>query len=370
MAHSYDENTLRNLMNQTEQQLNRVVKSGLLGKKTTSSELEKIVYDAMRQVSKEVGVCQSDIRLVSGQKFPDIVVGENLGVEVKSTQGDHWTSTGSSIIETTKVKGIEYIYLFFCKLGGEIEFKCRPYDECQSGIVITHCPRYSIDMNLSGDNNIFTKLGTPYDKFQKLNEQDKIKLTRAYYKNLSKGNKTVMPWWIGESEEDASPITIGFFKDLPQKEQSILRAKMLVLFPELLKQGGSSKYKRAVLWLCAKHSVVCHNVRDLFSAGGKTDILGWRTPQVIEIVCEHINYISKYLKKPDDALRQDILEFWDIEASNNISIAKWIEIVQTETDDFDGYGENRHKIKESLENLLYNPQLATELITNYDKRKR
>ena len=50
------------------------------------------------------------VRLVSGQRFPDIVVGGYYGVEVKTTQADHWKSTGSSVAEGTRVEGVERIY--------------------------------------------------------------------------------------------------------------------------------------------------------------------------------------------------------------------------------------------------------------------
>ena len=89
-----------------------------------------------------------EIRLVSAQYFPDIIAEKYYGVEVKSTKENHWTSTGSSIVESTRDKNVENIYMLFGKLGGKTaEFKCRPYEDCLSDIAVTHSPRYLINMN-------------------------------------------------------------------------------------------------------------------------------------------------------------------------------------------------------------------------------
>ena len=52
---------------------------------------------------------ENTIEKISGQKFPDIVAAKFYGVEVKSTKENHWTSTGSSILETTRVADVENI---------------------------------------------------------------------------------------------------------------------------------------------------------------------------------------------------------------------------------------------------------------------
>lgn len=56
--------------------------------------------------------------LVSGHTFPDIVAERYFGVEVKSTKHNHWTSTGSSIVESTRSEWVDNIYMLFGKLGG------------------------------------------------------------------------------------------------------------------------------------------------------------------------------------------------------------------------------------------------------------
>ena len=91
-----------------------------------------------------------EIFLISGHKFPDILAEKYYGIEVKSTVSDSWTSTGSSIVETTRIKDVEDIYMLFGKLGGDVpQFKCRPYQDVLYDIAVTHSPRYLINMELT-----------------------------------------------------------------------------------------------------------------------------------------------------------------------------------------------------------------------------
>ena len=136
--------------------------------KRAGSLLEDDVVDALSECAKNT-VFQNTIEKVSGQKFPDIVAAKYYGVEVKSTKDNHWTSTGSSILETTRVSDVKRIYMTFGKLGGNpIEFLSRPYEECLSGIAVTHMPRYLIDMRLKAGETIFEKMGISYEALRKM----------------------------------------------------------------------------------------------------------------------------------------------------------------------------------------------------------
>ena len=116
--------------------------TGLLG-----SKLEDKVVEVLQQCA--VGTCFEDqIVKYSGQRFPDIVIGGYYGVEVKTTKANHWKSTGSSVAEGTRVENVERIYLLFGKMCEPVCFVCKPYEECLSEVVVTHSPRYLVDMNL------------------------------------------------------------------------------------------------------------------------------------------------------------------------------------------------------------------------------
>ena len=123
---------------------------------------------------------ENSIELISGQRFPDIIANKYYGVEVKTTIKNHWTTTGNSVLEGTRVDGIERIYMLFGKMVSPIEFKCRPYEECLSEVVVTHSPRYLINMDLKEGNTIFDKLKIPYDTLRK--EQNPVKPIIDYYR--------------------------------------------------------------------------------------------------------------------------------------------------------------------------------------------
>ncbi|HIH11290.1 TPA: hypothetical protein HA241_03810 [Candidatus Woesearchaeota archaeon] len=124
----------------------------------SSSDFEKEVYSSLLISAKNTEF-EGTIQLVTGHRFPDIVVKQYYGVEVKITKQDHWRSTGNSVLETTRIEGVEKIYLFFGKLITPPQFKFRKYEECLYNIAVTHSPRYLIDMELNEGNTIFDKMG-------------------------------------------------------------------------------------------------------------------------------------------------------------------------------------------------------------------
>jgi hypothetical protein len=111
------------------------------------NKLEGVVADIMKENAKDTDF-ENSIELISGQKFPDIIAKKYYGVEVKTTKQNHWTTTGNSVLESTRVDDIERIYMLFGKMFKPIEFLCKPYEDCLSDVVVTHSPRYLINMQL------------------------------------------------------------------------------------------------------------------------------------------------------------------------------------------------------------------------------
>ena len=68
--------------------------------------LERDVFNAVTECAKGT-TFQDSIQLVSGSSFPDIIANKYYGIEVKSTQQNHWTSIGSSILESTRIQDVE-----------------------------------------------------------------------------------------------------------------------------------------------------------------------------------------------------------------------------------------------------------------------
>lgn len=205
------------------------------------------------------------IKKVSGQRFPDIVAAKLYGVEVKSTKDNHWTSTGSSILETTRVSGVEKIYMTFGKLGGKrIEFRSKPYEECLCGIAVTHMPRYLIDMRLNPGETIFDKMGVSYHALRQM-DNPVVPVANYYRSQLKPGERL---WWTGDSSDETVSATIRLWKNLSAEEKRKHTAYGCVNYPEVF--GGD--YDGYALWLTSQ-GVVDPHIRDQFSAGGQEEML-------------------------------------------------------------------------------------------------
>ena len=168
-----------------------------------AQKLEDDVLKTLQMVAKGTSFENSIIK-VSGQKFPDIVAGKYYGVEVKSSKDVNWTTLGGSINESTRVEDVERIFLTFGKLVSPIEFISRPYEECLSEVLVTHYPRYKIDMKLKSGETIFDKMEIGYDELRQM-ENPVRKVIQYYKSHLKKGERL---WWFDDNdlEETSSPM--------------------------------------------------------------------------------------------------------------------------------------------------------------------
>lgn len=222
--------------------------------------LEDDVKAALEECAKGTPF-ENTIEKVSGQKFPDIVAAKFYGVEVKSTKENHWTSTGSSIMESSRIADVERIFMTFGKLGGNpIEFLSRPYEECLSGIAVTHMPRYLIDMRLRKGETIFDKMGISYDELRMMDNP--IAPVSKYYRSQLKKGESL--WWAGDAADETVSAKIRIWKKVPSEEKRIFTTHGCVYYPEVFR----GDYDRYALWLTSQ-GVVDPHIRDQFSAGGQ-----------------------------------------------------------------------------------------------------
>ena len=322
------------LMSKTESIMNQnAVNNPNAYRKISPSDLEKCSVDTIRAACNNTPFDPNEVMLISGHRFPDIVAEKYYGIEVKSTISDTWTSTGSSIVETTRVKDVEDIYMLFGKLGGKIpECKCRPYQEVLYDIAVTHSPRYMIDMELNHDETIFHKMGVEYDDFRK--SSDNIEKVRKYYREEAKRKgKAEMPWWItSDNIENAQSFNIRLWATLDAEERAELKAKCMILFPEALSPKASrTKYNDISLWLCSYNQVVNPNIRDLYSAGGKiTHVDGKRlkapVAQVFNVIVEYSDRVKALLKHPTKDLLLLIAEHNPTLLSGGDLFDNWVKL--------------------------------------------
>jgi hypothetical protein len=271
---------------------------------------------------------EGTIEKISGQRFPDIVAGKYYGVEVKSSKDEDWITLGGSVNESTRVENVERIFLTFGKLIEPIEFRSRPYEDCLSDVVVTHYPRYKIDMKLKKGETIFDKMETTYDKLR-LSDNPVGEIVDYYDSKLGENERL---WWLSRDNKkehiEPTEITMKLFKTLSPVEKCLLRGQGFAFFPELL-SDNNDKYEKFSLWLAAKHGLVTSSLRDLFSAGG----VG-----TIETKNKSFNNVSRILinvNKDKDIISKTILNSnesvlkknWKINnISNKDRIGQWIDI--------------------------------------------
>lgn len=258
------------------------------------NKLEPYVRDIMSELSMGTSF-ENSIELIGGQKFPDIVAKKFYGVEVKTTTKDHWKTTGNSVLESTRVDSVERIFMLFGKLASPIEFRYKPYEECLAAVVVTHSPRYQIDMNLERGHTIFDKMKIPYDKLREENNPI-LPIIEYYRSNLKKGDDL---WWLDQEGGKSNSFIIRLLNNLSKVEKDSLRMKSMIYFPEIF--GNTRlKYLRVASWLASNEGVVCANVRDLFSSGGQgiltnKDEIYRNVPQIIIQLIENLPAIKKTL---------------------------------------------------------------------------
>ena len=102
--------------------------------------------------------------------------------------------------------------------------------------------------------------------------------------------------------------------------------------------------------MCSRYSVISSNLRDTFSAGGKVGEIGGvkfehKVPQVLNTLYQYRELIKTLLKQPDEALIQDVEDYWDENESNSICLYNWFELIQqTFSNNIEFSGINIHKL--------------------------
>lgn len=240
-----------------------------------------------------------------GHGFPDIVLegkdGSKYGIEVKSSSGpgNTWRINGNSVLGSTRVSGILKTVLVFGKLrGGNSVFRAREYEKCIANVVVTHSPRYLIDMELKEGESFFEKSKISYAEI--CQSAQPIQLITDYFQSI--GQKA---WWLAES----SPAVIRMFGDLPRVEQRMLMGYAFAHFPEVF-SSSSTKFYRYMSWLVSEKSVIDPALRDRFTAGGRACVelstaSYERLPRIFKKLHEHRDYVLMELEKADLRLLEE-----------------------------------------------------------------
>ena len=290
------------------------------------NQLESVVAEVMKEKAKGTAF-ENSIELISGQKFPDIIANKFYGVEVKTSKQNHWTTTGNSVLEGTRVDGIERIYMLFGKMVQPIEFRCRPYEDCLSEVVVTHSPRFQKNMELAKGEMIFDKIDIPYETLR--NELNPIKYITDYYRKFLKPGEEV--WWLDQDDTKSTGLIIQLWNNLPSPIRKELMIRAMVLFPEIFSKRAD-KFNRASVWLINSHGIVCPNIRDIFTAGGQ-GTLSWRGEvynHIPKVFIKLIGLLTEIKSMIGESSRDELEFYWGTKFSNPNQ--SWIDLVAKNTE--------------------------------------
>jgi hypothetical protein len=249
------------------------------------------------------------------------------GVEVKFTLNDTWRSVANSILETQRIESVKHIYIVFGKMGGTPAVRWGDYEQSVIHVRTSHVPRFEVEIPSDGaavKKSLFEEMMISYDDFRTLDMQQKMKFIRTYAGKIHPDGRL---WWIEEKESDEHtvPIQARLYTNPTLEEKKRLRAEAALLCPKIVKSGRSrGKYDDMVLYLLTYHGVICHQARDLFSAGSVADPINGDEGRV---------YIERALKLIENdmcaaALRMDdalFVEYWGESVKPDNRIAKWLE---------------------------------------------
>ena len=294
-----------------------------------AQKLEDDVVDALNKAA--IGSpFQGSIQKISGQHFPDIIAARFFGVEVKSSKDENWITLGGSINESTRVPDVERIFLTFGKLTNPAEFISRPYQDCLSDIVVTHYPRYKIDMKLKEGETIFNKMNVDYDDLRK--REDPTRDVIQYYKQLLKPGERL--WWLDlggdEAPNDviASPSAkVRLWKTLSQEEKQRFIISAYTLFPEIL-GNAPDKYDNFSLWLVSNYGIVSTSMRDSFSAGGRVKLVVHNRVYNLSRTVYNLYLNKDLIKQQLNSIPELVLkDLWKVQTILPDRFNQWLDIV-------------------------------------------
>ena len=330
------------IVNRIVEEIKSHFDDGLLNfeKKSLSIQSELAVFHAIQSLKNREAI--DFIRVIydeNSHQFPDIVIelsdSYSLGIEVKSSSSNNnsWSINGNSVLGTTSIH-VNDIFIIFIKFNQDgFAIKYKRYEDSISDVVVTHSPRYKIDLNLNPNESFFYKSGIKYEDIK--NSDNPISLITNYFRREGK-----TAWWLGDNHDDnSSSAIILSWNDIDTETRKIIYGEAFVLFPELMNGSYRNKYNRLTKWLVAKYSIADSSLRDKFSAGGQislkiNDIEIKNVPQVFQTLTNHKENINlAFLKVNFDELKEFWQDYQPIQDNVEERKIYWYSIIKTHIND-------------------------------------
>jgi hypothetical protein len=264
-------------------------------------------------------------------RFPDVIINTPLGswgIEVKSSKSKNWETLGGSINESTRVSGLNEIYILFGKnINNRVHVKIKEFSRCVKSVAVTHSPRYLIDMEIENGNDIFSLLNTTYQKV--CTHDQPFEIFKEHFKEKARRSNTKF-WFLSDDERERSSETYQelewkFFNQISEFEQDKLIAEAIILYPSDLFGSSRSFYDNANLFFLGRN-VISNSMRDNFTAGGRILIDGYLVPQKYSLLMdENILNLINYLLNTEPTI--EMKQIYGIDNSLQMKY-KWIEEIR------------------------------------------
>jgi hypothetical protein len=284
----------------------------------------------VREVSKSF-LADSSIKVdfdPHPQAFPDIALGE-FGIEVKFTLQDTWRSVANSVLERMRIESVKKIYIIFGKMGGQSEVKWAEYEKSVIHVRTSHVPRFEVEVFPRHSKSLFDLMGISYDDFRSSQMEEKMQFIRKYARSrLEKGERL---WWLDDSSDSSHtlPIQARLYTKISTEEKLRLRAEAVLLCPSVVKSSRSrDKYDDVVLYILTYHGVLCHQARDLFTAGSVADPKLDKKDGIN--IQKSISLIESHIRDAANRLSDDLfVEYWGYSVNKDLRIKEWLKLADS-----------------------------------------
>jgi len=324
MVEHKDKELIKSLLIETRKKLLKEINRGL--KFSSGTDFENKVYETLIKICNTRQIT-TKVEHNGPQTFPDLCI-KSIGIEIKLSQRDSWESLGNSIREGTKIKGLTEIYVFFLKQDRTPDIKFGPYKDFLSDIIVTHSPRYKINMNIKPEESILKKINMDYDNFS---GDSAIKKIQEYYSKQGKD-----AWWIISKEDKETTAFLRKQSDLSKDELDKIRVDCMIFFPEIFSKS-KNKYERLPGYILENYDCIFSNLRDLFSAGGKKYLELNNGVKLISKIEYYLYELSKKIHNQFNTLNKKDLEFYwktNITAEKNKE-SSWLEFLNKKSKEAD-----------------------------------
>lgn len=284
------------------------IESGEAPSYSDSTVSEDFLVVLIKKAMIEQGHDENRVIHHKGHAFPDVsITGTSVGIELKGASSSR-KFNGNSVVASTMLPNLKKIYLmYWIGTSGDIGF--RDYFDCVATPVVTHSPRFQLDIDLNKNSSMFGsqpgKVGTIEDVIFTEGGIDSEKIIK-WMSDKARAKKET-PWWI--STDESLPVgSTGLikFSHLSSAERQKFQKSAFLAFPKILGKSSPSKYKGCFEWAISTKSVL--TTRDNYSAKGQVSILipkfsnkSLKVPRVIQVALDALG--SKdliYLKELED----------------------------------------------------------------------